>query len=225
MKAVIIVAGGTGTRMNPLVPKQFIVLAGKPMLLHTIEAFLGFDKGIRIIVAIPDSLFREWHHLIGQYSFQVPHTLVPGGSTRFHSVKNGLDALEQEELVAVHDGVRPLASVELIGRAFSEAEIHGTAIPVIPLSESIRFVEGPTNHPVDRTAYRIVQTPQVFRTSLLKQAYLQDFRETFTDDATVVESTGQPIHLIDGDPANIKITRPADLILATSLLKSVAPSI
>jgi len=225
MNSVIIAAGGTGTRMNSPLPKQFLVLAGKPMLMHTIWAFFRFDKTLKIIVVLPESLFPEWYELSARYLFKVPHILIPGGRTRFHSVRNGLDNLKEEEFVAVHDGARPLVSEDLIGRAFSEAEKHDTAIPVLPLSESLRLVEGLENHPVDRALYRIVQTPQVFRVSVLKQAYCREFNEQFTDDAAVVESMDYPIHLIDGEPGNIKITQPTDLVVAASLFKHAGPSI
>jgi 2-C-methyl-D-erythritol 4-phosphate cytidylyltransferase len=218
MNAVIIVAGGSGTRMNSPVPKQFILLAGKPLVLHTIGVFVEFDPDIRIILVLPQSLFGEWRRLIREHSFRVPHKLVAGGSSRFYSVQNGLNELETENLVAVHDGARPLVSVDLIRRTFSEAAVHESAIPVIPLTESIRLTEGNTSSMADRSRFRIVQTPQVFRTVHLKDAYRQVYREDFTDDASVIEAAGYPVRLMDGDPANIKITWPADLLLATALL-------
>jgi 2-C-methyl-D-erythritol 4-phosphate cytidylyltransferase len=180
--------------------------------------FVEFDPDIRIILVLPQSLFGEWRRLIREHSFRVPHKLVAGGSSRFYSVQNGLNELETENLVAVHDGARPLVSVDLIRRTFSEAAVHESAIPVIPLTESIRLTEGNTSSMADRSRFRIVQTPQVFRTVHLKDAYRQVYREDFTDDASVIEAAGYPVRLMDGDPANIKITWPADLLLATALL-------
>ncbi|MBE0648377.1 MAG: 2-C-methyl-D-erythritol 4-phosphate cytidylyltransferase [Bacteroidales bacterium] len=218
MNTAIIVAGGTGTRMNSSSPKQFLLLKDIPVLFYSITAFFRFDASLRILLALPEPLFNDWIELQKRFNLTIPHELVSGGETRFHSVFNCLQRTDGDGLVAIHDGARPLISQELIHRLFSAAEENGNAIPVVPVNESIRQLDGSSNHPVDRSLLRIVQTPQVFQTSLIKQAYLQPFKPAFTDDATVLESLGNPIHLVEGDPANLKITYPADLRVAGSLL-------
>jgi 2-C-methyl-D-erythritol 4-phosphate cytidylyltransferase len=219
MKSVIIVAGGSGTRMNSPVPKQFLLLKEIPVLFYSLSAFFQFDATIRILIALPKELFGNWEELQRRFEIAIPHEVIPGGDTRFHSVLNCLHRLERDGLVAIHDGARPLVSQELIHRLFSAAEKNGNAIPVVPVQESIREVNGDSNQPADRSLFRIVQTPQVFHTPLIKQAYDQPYQPKFTDDATVFESTGKPIHLVEGDPANLKITYPADLLVAEALLR------
>ncbi len=218
MKAVIIVAGGSGTRMNSLVPKQFLLLKDLPVLFYSLSAFFQFDATIRILLALPQELFGNWTELQRRYEMTIPHEVIPGGETRFHSVLNCLQRLDNDGLVAIHDGARPLVSQELIYRLFSAAEEKGNAIPVVPVKESIRKLVGSSNQPANRSLFRIVQTPQVFQTSLIQKAYAQPFSPGFTDDATVFESLGKPIHLVEGDPANIKITYPADLQVAEAFL-------
>jgi 2-C-methyl-D-erythritol 4-phosphate cytidylyltransferase len=217
-KSAIIVAGGTGTRMNTGIPKQFLLLGGKPMLMYSIEAFyLAFPDSF-IVLALPAGQFSSWQKLCDQYAFKLPHQLVAGGETRFHSVQNALTVIEEDGLVAIHDGARPLISVALIRAAFLTAGQLGNCIPVIPVNESVRSVSGDFNRPVNRSDYRIVQTPQVFHSAILKKAYRQEFSENFTDDAMVAEGIGETIHLIDGDPVNLKITHPYDLAAAEVLL-------
>lgn len=220
MNAAIIVAGGSGTRMNSTVPKQFQLLKEIPVLIYSLNAFSRFDPSIRILLALPENLFGDWKELVKKYDLAISYQLIPGGETRFHSVFNCLKHLEGKGLVAIHDGARPLISQMMIRRLFSEAESKGNAIPVVPVNESIREVTGSYNRPADRSLFRIVQTPQVFLTSLIQRAYDQPFKDEFTDDATVLESLGELVHLVDGDPANLKITYPADMVIAEALLNS-----
>lgn len=214
----IIVAGGTGKRMGAEMPKQFLELGGKPLLMHTIEKFKSFDESIEIITVLPDDQIRRWIHLQEEYSFNIPQTLVKGGKTRFHSVKNGLEFLEDQGLVAIHDGVRPFVSIDTIRRCFETAGSSGNAIPVIVPSDSLRIISDEESSPIDRMQVRMIQTPQVFRTDLIREAYKQDYLPEFTDDASVIEKTGIKINLVEGNRENIKITNPEDMIMAGALL-------
>ncbi len=214
----LIVAGGTGERMKSEIPKQFIEIAGKPILMHTIEKFREFDGSIEIITVLPENQLRFWSELQEKYSFSVPHTLVKGGKTRFDSVRNGLGFIYEPGLVAIHDGVRPFVSIETIKRCFDTAEKHGNAVPVISPSDSLRIVAENGNEPVDRTKIKLIQTPQVFRTELIRYAYRQDYIPEFTDDAIVLERTGAKINLVEGNRENIKITNPEDLLIAGALI-------
>ncbi len=217
--SVIIVAGGRGLRMGEDIPKQFLPLAGLPVLMHTIERFATFDESLKIVVVLPEDQFAYWKALCRKNEFSVVHTLVAGGETRYQSVKNGLSQT-QSELVAVHDGVRPFVSDETIERCFHAAQKHGVGIPVMQVVESIRKVEGERSQMRPRHAYRTIQTPQVFRTSALKKAYEMPFSPDFTDDASVVEAAGYEITLVEGNSENIKITSPFDLVVAEAILKS-----
>ena len=217
----LIVAGGSGKRMGSDIPKQFLELDGKPILMHTIGRFSAFDNSVRIIVVLPEDQFKVWEFLIREHSFLVPHETVKGGSSRFSSVKNGLELVDKEGLVAIHDGVRPLVSTATIRRCFEAAEKYGNAVPVVSNSSSLRLVTGTGSMPVSRQDIVIVQTPQVFRTGLIKNAYIQDYSDEFTDDATVLEKTGETIRLVDGNRENIKITNPEDLLLASALLPEI----
>ena len=212
-------AGGTGTRMNAGIPKQFLILAGKPLIIHCMLTFIKAYPDITLVLALPSSHVETWQSLCNKYAFDIPHVIVPGGETRFHSVQHALSGLPAEGLVAIHDGARPLVSETLIRSAFQTAEAFGNCIPVLPLSESVRMLSGESSHPVDRTLFRTVQTPQVFHTANIKNAYKQPFRNGFTDDATVAENMGETIHLIDGDPINLKITHPYDLAMAEYLFE------
>lgn len=208
---VIIVAGGKGLRMGSDLPKQFITIGGKPVLMHTIEAFYNFDQDINIILVLPLSHQNYWQELCEKYNFKINHTIANGGQTRFHSVKNGL-SIVKEGIVGVQDGVRPFASKEMIQRCFDAAEKYQAVIPVIDSTDSLReMVDDEKSKIVDRSKIRLVQTPQVFHFETLKEAYQTDFKETFTDDASVVESMGIGIHLVKGEVTNIKITTPLDL--------------
>ncbi|MBS5980915.1 2-C-methyl-D-erythritol 4-phosphate cytidylyltransferase [Dysgonomonas sp. Marseille-Q5470] len=219
-KNVIIVAGGKGLRMGNDLPKQFIPIGGKPVLMRTIEAFYRFDPDINIILVLPVSHQDYWKSLCEEYNFSIEHTIGNGGETRFHSVKNGL-ALVADGLVGVQDGVRPFGSVEMIKRCFDAAEEEFPAvIPVIDSTDSLReVVDEDKSRIVDRSKIRLVQTPQVFDVNVLKKAYQTDFKETFTDDASVVEAMGVDVHLVKGEVTNIKITTPLDLKIGELIIR------
>lgn len=223
-KYVIIAAGGSGNRMDTATPKQFLPLAGKPILMHAINAFHQCDAEIEVIVVLPENRISEWEQLCEQHKFTINHTIAEGGETRFHSVKNGLATADYTDyadvLIAVHDGVRPLVSTQLINKVFETAERSGSAIPTIPVDESIRNVKDDQNKTVDRKDYRIIQTPQCFRADIIKSAYEQAYNEIFTDEASVVEAAGEKIHLVEGERKNMKITSPQDLLIAEMLIKS-----
>lgn len=218
-KYAIIVAGGKGKRMNTGVPKQFIDLAGKPILMHTLETFATYDSSLHLIVVLPTAQIDFWERLCTKHHFNIPHLIVEGGEERFDSVKNGLQSVEIPALVAVHDGVRPLISLETISRCFTAAEKFGTAVPVVDSVDSIREINAGGSRAVDRHLYKLVQTPQVFNGELLKRAYRQSFSSLFTDDASVVENLGEKITLVEGNRENIKITTPFDLTVALGVLK------
>ena len=204
--------------MNSDVPKQFLLLAGQPLLMHSIRIFYLFDPEMILFVTLPENQFDFWHQLCKDYFFRMPHQLVKGGETRFGSVKNALELIDGEGLVAIHDGVRPLVSMEVIKRTFTEADKYGNAVPVIRMQESIREITPWANKEVARGNLRIVQTPQVFRKALIKEAYDFVSHPNFTDDATVVEKLGVGIHLVEGNPENLKITTPTDLRCAEAYL-------
>ena len=224
MKTIaIIVAGGSGTRFGAQMPKQFLELGGQPILMRTIEAFGKIrDGSIDVIVTLPAGQMDLWRELCEKYAFTVQHRVVPGGETRWHSVKNALDSIsdpDDVDVIAVHDGVRPMATADLIKRVVDTARQRGSAIPVVMLNDSVRQVEGEGgSHALDRSSLRAVQTPQAFDTRLLLEAYRQPFEPTFTDDASVVERLGHSVTLVEGEPQNLKITRPMDLALAEYLL-------
>ena len=217
---VIIVAGGNGSRMESEIPKQFLSLRGIPVLMHSITIFYEYDPGIHIIVVLPAPEIDNWKDLCSAYNFKTPHQVIVGGTTRFLSVKNGLEAAPKCDLIAVHDGVRPLVSIETLNRCFAMAKERGSAIPVLPANESIREGTMENSKPLDRTQLYLVQTPQVFNAQLLHKAYNQDYDQAFTDDASVVEKNGFPIQMVLGNRENIKITYPEDLVIASLLLKT-----
>jgi 2-C-methyl-D-erythritol 4-phosphate cytidylyltransferase len=219
---VVIVAGGSGKRMGVDTPKQFLELAGKPVLMHTIERFKEYDDSIEIITVLPENQLRYWNELRKKYSFDVPHTFVKGGAKRFFSVRHGLEFVTAPGLVAIHDGVRPLVRLETIKRCFETAEKYGNAIPVISPADSLRLERNGENVPIDRMDVKQVQTPQVFDVALIKNAYKQDIDPSFTDDASVLEKTGEKIHMVDGNRENIKITNPEDLFIAQTLLAFIS---
>jgi 2-C-methyl-D-erythritol 4-phosphate cytidylyltransferase len=208
---IILVAGGKGLRMDAETPKQFHLVNGRPLVMHTFDAFSTFFGRATFLLVLPEMEIGRWKHLCADYNFTVPHEIVEGGPTRYHSVKNALSHVNDNSLVFIHDAVRPLVSSETLMSCLKVARIHGAAIPVAPLTDSIRLVESGLSKSVERNKYRLVQTPQVFRSEILKKAYLQAYHDTFTDDAAVVESIGQPLHLVEGDADNIKVTRPGDL--------------
>lgn len=220
-RCALIVAGGTGNRMGTKIPKQFLELSGEPVLMRSIEKFWGYDKSIKIVTVLPEDQLRYWVELKKKYAFSIPHAVVKGGSSRFFSVKNGLEEVDETSLVAIHDGVRPLVSTETIKRCFDAAEKFGNAVPVICPTDSIRMITRQGNIPVNRQHLRIIQTPQVFNAKLIKKAYLQDYSPDFTDDAMILEKTGEDIHLVEGNIENLKITNPGDLALAEALFHSI----
>lgn len=213
----IIVAGGKGLRMGSPLPKQFISVGGRPVLMHTIARFREALPGVTVILVLPREQQDYWGGLCRDYGFGADCLVAAGGETRFHSVRNGLVLVPDgaRGMVGVHDGVRPFASVATIRACYSAARTSGAAIPVTPVVETLRHVGG---HTVPRGDYRLVQTPQVFEASLLKDAYAQPYREAFTDDASVVEAAGHEVTLVEGNRENIKITTPFDLVVAEALL-------
>ncbi len=215
----IIVAGGSGSRMQRQLPKQFIEVAGKPILMHTIERFYTYNSSLRIIVVLPQEQLTAWRELCRKHTFKVFHMTVTGGATRFQSVKNGVGAVMGDGLIAVHDGVRPFVDVEIIREAFKAAEQHGSAVVAVSPKDSIRELSEEGSHAVQRDKYKLVQTPQCFKADILRKAYEQPEQEYFTDDASVVESIGESIKLVEGSYRNIKITTPEDLILAEAFVK------
>lgn len=217
-KYAIVVAGGKGERMQTTQPKQFIIIDGKPLLMHTLMAFSRYDINLEIILVLPDGQLKNWGQICKKYHFNVRHQVIAGGPERFHSVKSGLKLVEKESLVAVHDGVRPLLSLNLIRRTFEAAVKYGAAIPCIEVKDSLREINGASSVPVDRHKMRLVQTPQCFRSGLLIDAYNISYQPQFTDDASVVENAGHKIFIVEGDPLNIKVTLPMDLIIAESLI-------
>lgn len=220
-KYVIITAGGMGARMGSTTPKQFLELNKMPVIMHSIRAFIDYSRSLKLILVLPDIFIAEWGKLCRKHDFTVEHEVCSGGETRFQSVKNGLKYVDEKGLVAIHDAVRPVVSLSLIDRCFEEASQKGNAIPAMPLKDSVREISGDENRPVDREKFRLMQTPQVFETSLIKRAYDQAYRASFTDDATVVESMGITINLIDGESKNIKVTTPDDMIIAGAFLKGI----
>lgn len=219
-RAVILVAGGTGTRMQTKVAKQFLPLGDKPVLFHTFEAFHRFDPDIFFVLVLFKGLEAEWKTLIETHDFHIPHTVVTGGAERFHSVKNGLDALpENIDLVAVHDAVRPFASQATIAECFKMAAETGAAIPVVPVTDTIRQNALGMSKTLPRHELVSVHTPQCFRLKLLRDAYNVGYEPIFTDDASVMEHAGHPISLVTGNRTNIKITTREDLIIAEALLR------
>jgi 2-C-methyl-D-erythritol 4-phosphate cytidylyltransferase len=209
----IIVAGGQGSRLGGSIPKQFLLLQGKPMLMHSAQAFLSYNNHIRLIIVLPADAINQWKDLCEKHRFIAAHQVIAGGSERFHSVRNGLSLIPGDEgLVAVHDAARPLVSPTLIANCFGLTRNHKAVVPVVHPTESLRKLgAGGTSQSVDRSEYRMVQTPQCFQVDILKRAYLQEYSNTFTDDASVVEAMGETVTLIEGEATNIKITVPGDL--------------
>ena len=217
----ILVAGGKGLRMGSDIPKQFLPLRGRPVLMHTIDVFRRTYPDIHIILVLPREQQDYWRQLCGQHGYDVAVCVADGGETRFHSVHNGLSLIPDDArgVVGVHDGVRPFVSPETIRRCYEAAEECGAVVPVVPVVETVRQVLADGGSmTVDRNAYRLVQTPQTFDIQLLKKAYGQPFDPFFTDDASVVEAMGHPIKLVEGNNENIKLTNPADLKLAEGMV-------
>ena len=216
-KYIIIVAGGKGLRMGGDIPKQFLPVCGKPVLMRTLEAFHAYDASMRLILVLPVSQQAYWKQLCEEYQFDLVHEIANGGETRFHSVKNGLALVKEDGLVGVHDGVRPFVSQEVITRCYEEAVSLKAVIPVIGVVETVRHLIGEGSETVPRDQYKLVQTPQVFDVALLRRAYQQEYTDLFTDDASVVEALGEKVYLVEGNRENIKLTTPFDLKLAELL--------
>lgn len=214
----VIVAGGKGLRMGSERPKQFLCIGGKPILMHTLEAFYRYDATIHLVLVLPHSHQPLWAELCEEHHFTLPYKLVDGGETRFHSVKNGLSAIPNQGVVAIHDGVRPFLHSNMLDRCFQAVKIQRAVIPVINVVDTVRQLTHDGSQTVDRNAYKLVQTPQLFKTSLLKQAYEQPYTTAFTDDASVVEAMGEKVALVEGSRENIKITTPFDMKVAEALI-------
>lgn len=213
---VIIVAGGSGNRFGGDVPKQFVLLHGLPVLMQTMSAFYSFSPGLEIIVVLPEDQVNTWESMVKSFAFKIPHRTTTGGKERFHSVRAGLSVMSPEGVVAVHDAVRPLVSHETIQRCFMIAHLQGNAVPVIRPVDSLRY-SGTEEAPLDRELIRIVQTPQCFRKDLILAAFEQEYEPRFTDDATVFESSGHRLNLVEGNRENLKITDRLDLKIAEAL--------
>lgn len=218
-KIAVIVAGGSGTRMNTQLPKQFLLLNGKPVLYYTIHAFLQSYKDLQIILVLPDEYIAAGQEIIDAYFNYNRIKITGGGRTRFHSVQNGLQQITEDSIIFVHDGVRCLLSTELIKRCHDAALEHGSAIPVIDCKDSVRLLRGEDNEAVERSNIKLVQTPQTFHSKILLPAFKIDFKDKFTDEATVVEAFGLKVHLVEGEENNIKITKLTDLLIAEKLLE------
>ena len=216
---VLIVAGGKGIRMGGDIPKQFLPIGGVPVLMRTMDAFYAYNQDIQIILVLPHDQQAFWLDLCRKHHFERPYRIADGGETRFHSVKNGLALVETPALVGVHDGVRPFVSSDVIRRCYAEASQKHAVVPCVNVVETLRYVQEEGSVTVPRDEYRLVQTPQVFDATLLKKAYEQPYSLQFTDDASVVESMGMVVSLIEGNRENIKITTPFDLKIASALLE------
>lgn len=215
-KSVIITAGGIGKRMDSDLPKQFLTLGTKPILMHTIELFYQFDETIEILLTLPADWRGYWETLVEKHYFRIPHLVISGGEERFFSIKNALRKVTGE-FVAVHDGVRPFTSQEVIKSCFKAMEQHQVVVPVIPVRESMRKIIDGNNHAVMREDFKLVQTPQCFHSSVLKTLYEQNYSQSFTDDASLAELMKIPVHLISGNEENIKITTRMDMLVAETL--------
>jgi 2-C-methyl-D-erythritol 4-phosphate cytidylyltransferase len=216
----LIVAGGKGTRINSVVPKQFLELNGVPIIIRTLNAFVRYSRDISIILVLPADDIETWNALSKKHNFNVPITLQLGGDTRFQSVKRGLEKILGNGLVAIHDGVRPLISEDIIGASFRLAAVHRSAVAAVRLKESIRMTDMDNTKAMDRSRFRLIQTPQTFDVALIKKAYETKEDPSLTDDASVAERAGHVISLFEGSYENIKITTREDLIVAAALLSA-----
>jgi 2-C-methyl-D-erythritol 4-phosphate cytidylyltransferase len=216
-KSIIITAGGIGKRMESELPKQFLLLGSKPVLIHALERFFEFDPNAQLIVTLPKDWVNHWKELLTKYGIQIPHKIVDGGSERFHSIQNALTICTGDQ-IGIHDGVRPLVSIETIERCFSGLQYSTAVVPVLNLKDSLRMGKLEISESVDRSMFYLVHTPQCFDASILKEAYLQEYQAHFTDDASVVESNGICPLLVLSNEENIKITSPTDLKILNALL-------
>ena len=220
-KYAIIVAAGTGSRMNSSIPKQFLLLKNKPVLFYAVNAFMKAYDELKVILVLPEEHLAKGQEMIDGYFDNERIRITPGGRTRFHSVQNGLSFIEEESIIFVHDGVRCMVTPDLIRRSGEAAEEFGTAIPVVSLKDSARIIIENGNKSIDRNVIKLVQTPQTFHSKILLPAYKIDYKEKFTDEASVVEAYGLKVHLIEGEENNIKITASSDLILAEKLIEEI----
>lgn len=222
MDYLIVVAGGKGLRMGGDVPKQFQLLGGLPILMHTLNRMQEAAPDATLILVLPEQQQSYWKELCTQYRFTVPHLLANGGETRFHSVQNGLALVpdDAQGVVGIHDGVRPFVSAQVIQRCMQKANEHGAVIPVIPVVDTVRQLTGDGSCTVNRDHYKLVQTPQTFRIDVIKKAYLQPYHAGFTDDASVVEAMGCAVTLVEGNRENIKITTPFDKLVGEMLVQN-----
>ena len=218
MKYIIIVAGGSGSRMGSIIPKQFLKLLGLPILMHTLKKFQQTVVGGEIILVLPEKEQSTWQSLCEKHQFDIPHQIVNGGETRFHSVQNALQKLNKKSIVAIHDGVRPLVSETVINNCIQSAEKFGAAIPALPMQDSLRKISENGSQIAERNQFVLVQTPQCFQSEVILKAYQQEYNKSFTDDASVVEQLGHNIYLVEGNKENIKITTPEDLKMAEVLI-------
>lgn len=220
-KIAVITAGGSGSRMGSNLPKQFMELKGKPVLWYTLKTFIAAFNDIEIVLVIPSTYQEAAKALLDELSIGDRARLVTGGSTRFHSVQNGLATIKEESVVFVHDGVRCLVTADLIQRCYHQALEKGSAVPAVASADSVRIAEtdGDTHQSIDRNKVRIIQTPQTFKSNIILPAFQQEYTESFTDEATVVESNGGSVFLIEGEYTNLKITRPVDLVIAEMILQ------
>lgn len=217
-KAVVIVAGGLGTRMKHTLPKQFIEINSKPILFYTLEQFYSYDNKMLIVLVLPEDYIVLWKKLVAELSFEIPHTICIGGKTRYHSVKNGLKMIEKADYVAIHDGVRPFITPDFIDKLFCEAKRNGCAVPVKAINETIRKITNKCTEVLNRNELFLIQTPQIFKKEWLDKAYELPYNEIITDDATLIEQAGYKLHFTEGLLYNIKITTPEDIELAKSFL-------
>ena len=216
-KSVIIVAGGQGMRFNQELPKQFFYIRERPLLMHTIDLFHFYDRKMQIIVGIHENFLSHWESVCEQFNFDVKHILTAGGNTRFHTVKNALPSVNPGNLVGIHDAVRPLLYRKTIDACYEAAENQGASLPCVELHDSVREITSSGSRFVNRDSFRLVQTPQVFQYDILMKGYEQEYSDEFTDDASVVEMAGFPVTMVGGNPENIKITTPEDMLYAEAI--------
>lgn len=221
-KYAVIVAGGSGLRMNSIIPKQFLLIKNKPILYYTIQTFLNTYSDVQIILVLPEDHIRKGQEIVDAYFDHSRISICPGGPTRFHSVQNGLSLINEESIIFVHDGVRCLTTKQLIERCYAGAKTSGSAIPVITSKDSIRLVTDNGHIALDRHAVKLVQTPQTFHSKILLTAFNIDYKDKFTDEATVVEAFGIKVNLVEGEENNIKITTPGDIFIAEQIIKGVS---
>jgi 2-C-methyl-D-erythritol 4-phosphate cytidylyltransferase len=218
-KIAVIVAGGSGSRMNSALPKQFLLLNNKPVLFYTLDTFLKAYSDLTVILVLPEEYIAAGQEIIDAYFDYNRIQITEGGRTRFHSVQNGLQLITEESIVFVHDGVRCLLSTDLIHRCYDAALEYGSAVPVIDCKDSVRLQKEERNEAMDRNMIKLVQTPQTFHSKILLPAYKIDFKDKYTDEATVVEAFGLKVHLVEGEENNFKITKPMDILMAEQVLK------